>query len=342
MERREMMRVLAGAALAGIPGCGVAGLRRGAAGYEIPGRALDFLRRHAGGGYACWRDGSLVAAGGRGGTFPALSVTKTVAALAVARAATMGWLGLDEVVDFPEWRGRAPVTVRNLLNSCSGLPAGDRELYSARPRDKGAAALRLPQRRSPGSVFVYGPAAWEALGEFMKRRLADHGGSLSGLLDETLGRLGIRPGVWRSDGTGTRYLSTGLTCGLDDLGRLGSALAELARGRERAGVSPEVFRDLTAARTANPMFSAGIWWNRRAGTFRSRAVEPERSLHGEKPAGFWKNACLNPAARADWLSLVGSGGTRVYVLPAASVVVATARAGGRWSDAAALRALTFG
>lgn len=348
MERRAAMRLLGAAAFAGVPGCSWMGAlsppeeKESSEGYRIPGTALMFLKRHARNGYACWEAGRLVSASGDRGTFPAFSVTKSVAALMTARAVTEGRFRPDDEVGFPEWRGRAPVTVRHLLNLTSGLAAGDRELYSARPSDKGRAALRLRQAHPPGTLFEYGPAGWEALGEFLRRRLPDHGTGLSAFLGQTLSALGIRSSDWRLDERGTPYLSTGLICGLNDLGRLGSALADLANGHDRAGVSSDVFRGLIEPRPANPMFSAGIWWNRGSLSRGARAVEPERVLTGTRPPGFWKNACLLPGSDPGWFALVGSGGTRVYALPRASVVIAVERAGGRWSDAAMMRSLVAG
>ncbi len=342
MDRREGLRVLAGAVFAPLAGCALSAPRpRETEAYEIPARAIDRLRRVAGNGYACWQGGRIVSAGGAGGSFPVLSVTKSVAALMAMRAVGRGWIPADEPVVFPEWRGGVGrgMTPRHLLNSSAGLPEGDRELYSARPRDKGRAAVMLRPVDVPGAVFRYGPAGWELLGEFLKRRLGEHGKTLAGELSGLLDGIGIRPGDWRRDGVGAPYLSTGMVCGMNDLGRLGTVLGELASGNDAAGVRGEVFRDLTAPRAANPVFSAGIWWNRLARLRGARAVEPERALSGERPPGFWRNACMQPSARAEWFALVGSGGTRVYVLPAARVVIAVARGGNRWSDAAMLGAL---
>jgi CubicO group peptidase (beta-lactamase class C family) len=336
------------AALAVLPACGLPALRptrtEEAGGYGIPQRALDRLSRIAPQGHAVWQEGRWIA--GRGGdpVFPVLSITKAVAALAAARAVSRGWIDTDEPIRFPEWRSsardRRDLTLRHLLNSTSGLAPGDRELYSARPADKGHAALALPLLRNPGSTFHYGPASWEVLAEFLKSRLPEHGTSLQRWLEETVGELGIRPRDWRRDGTGIPYFSTGIVCTLSDLGRLGLVLAALASGRNQAGISAAIYQNLTAPRSANPMFSAGIWWNRLARMPGARTIEPERSLAGEMPPGFWRSACLLPAARAEWLALVGSGGSRVYVLPSAEVVVAIARGGSRWSDAAMLRALS--
>ena len=341
MDRREGLRLLAGLVVSPLAGCSMPALRPQAAeAYEIPSRALDRLRRLAKNGHACWQEGRLVSSGGSGAAFPVMSVTKSLAAMMAMRVTGRGWMAADEVLGSPGWHRASGMTVRHLLNSTSGLPSGDRELYSARPRDKGLAAAALRPVDAPGAVFRYGPAGWEWLGEFLKRRLAEHGASPGEELSDLLDDIGIRPLDWRRDGTGAPYLSTGMVCGLSDLGRLGQALARLAAGRDAAGVKAAVFRDLTAPRAANPMFSAGIWWNRLARLRGARAVEPERALAGVKSPGFWRNACMQPAARAEWFALVGSGGTRVYVLPSASVVIAVARGGGRWSDAAILGSLT--
>lgn len=344
MQRRGAFRLITAAAFGALPGCGLPVIRRElvSSNYTIPDRAMDHLHRYAPRGYACWQHGDKIGDSGNSPVFPALSVTKSIAMLTAARAVTKGWLKPDEAVDFPEWRAGkgAGITVRHLLDSTAGLPPGDHELYSARPADKGRAALSLPVVHAPGTVFRYGPASWELLGEFLKRRLPEHGSNLPKFLGETLGHLSISPRGWRRDGGGTPYLSTGISCGIDDLGKLGFALADLESGHNHAGVSADVFHNLSAPHAANPMFSAGIWWNRLAHSFGARPVEPERSLGGEKSPGFWRNACLHPAARPDWLALVGSGGTRVYVLPSASVVIAVARAGDSWSDAAMMDALT--
>lgn len=339
------MRLLAAAALSPLAGCVLPVLRpQETEPYRVPPRAIAMLRRRALRGHACWQAGQLVSSSGEAAPFPVLSITKSVSALLVMRAVGRGWVTADETVTFPEWRSRAGegMTLRHLLDSSAGLPSGDRALYSDRPFDKGRAAVVLRPVDEPGSVFRYGPAPWELMGEWLKRRLTEHGVIYQEFLTGLLGDLGIRPGDWRRDGTGMPYLSTGMVCGLDDLGRLGRALSALAAGRDAAGVKAEVFRDLTAPRAANPVFSAGIWWNRLARLRTSRAVEPERSLSGAMPAGFWRNACLYPAARPEWLALVGSGGIRVYALPPADVVVAIAGGGDRWSDAAMLRALSDG
>lgn len=88
------------------------------------------------------------------------------------------------------------------------------------------------------------------------------------------------------------------------------------------------------------MFAAGIWWNRNAPLPGAFAIEPERELDQPRPSTFWRRACLSPAADADWLALVGSGGKRVFVLPQRDIVIVRLARGRGWSDGGFLRTLS--
>ncbi|MCU0780065.1 MAG: beta-lactamase family protein [Akkermansiaceae bacterium] len=347
MTRREGIRLMAAAAALGpLPAC-VTGSAPPApedgSGFTIPGAAVDHLRAHARSGFGCWQGRDTIAAVGLRRDFSVLSITKPVAALAAVRAISEGWLAADEAVVFREWgagRGAAFPTVRQLVDSTAGIKVGVKELYSRRPFDKGAAALALPPEFPPGRVFRYGPAPWEILAELLRRRLADRGSNLNRWFRRHLAAIGVRPRDWRRDGSGVPYFSTGMECGLDDLGRLGGCLCHLLRGESHAGLDGAVLLDLGAAHAANPMFAAGIWWNRAAGWRGAQVIAPEPALKHDRAPGFWRGGCLQPSAHPGWIALVGSGGSRVYVLARPAVVVAVARAGERWSDAAMLHALT--
>lgn len=343
---------MAVAALGPLPSCGVGS---GAAAapplpedddhFTIPAAAVDFLRVHARSGFGCWQGESIIAAPVSNRDFPVLSITKAVAALAAVRAISEGWLGADEMVAFREWdKGRGAVfpSVRQLVNSTAGIQVGVKELYTRRPFDKGAAAVALPPELPPGRVFRYGPAPWELLGELLSRRLAERGTHLKHWFRRHLAAIGIRPGNWRLDGKEMPYFSTGMECGLDDLRRLGGCLGHLLRGECHAGLDASALLDLGAPRAANPMFAAGMWWNRAAGRRGARGIEPERALERDRPPSFWHGGCLQPSAHRGWIALVGSGGSRLYVLARPAAVIAVARAGKHWSDAAMLKALVSG
>ena len=127
---------------------------------------------------------------------------------------------------------------------------------------------------------------------------------------------------------------------MKDLGRLGQVVSRLADGSNAAGLRSDVFRDLAQARTPNPMVAAGIWWNRNARDSRAISIEPERHLDEVRPPSFWQQACLGRDIDPGWLAMVGSGGKRVYVLPASDLVVARLGRSSSWDDAAFLQAIS--
>lgn len=347
MTRREGLRLMATAAIGVLPGCGLGGKGPPPPSeesvYLLPGSAVDFLRQRARNGFACWQGGEKLAAAGPRKPFPVLSITKSVAVLAAARAISEGWLAVDETVDFAEWRNAGfpyRPTVRHLLNSTSGLKNGVRELYSNRPQDKGAAALRLAPEHPPGQVFSYGPASWELLAELLRRRQEARGTNFHRWFRGHLSAIGLPSGKWRLDGRKMPYFSTGMECTVEHLHNLGGCLCHLLRGQDHAGLSAAAYLGLCAPRAANPMFSAGAWWNREAGRFHARPVEPEEAIKRERRPDFWQGACLQPGAHPGWVALVGSSGSRVYLLPSASAIVGVARGGKNWSDSAMIAALS--
>jgi CubicO group peptidase (beta-lactamase class C family) len=274
---------------------------------------------------------------------PAFSITKSLAALAVVQVAGDGWLGLDRSLGeiIPEWRAdvsKRRITVRMLVNQTAGFPSGVAALYRGSIVDKGVKALALPLVDAPASQFRYGPASSEILAEVLRRVLREHGSSTEILLRELMGRIGISSPNWRKDGSGKIYLSTGAEFTVQELGRLGQVVVRLAAGTNAAGLKAAVFRDLAAPRTANPMVAAGLWWNRNASKTGAFSIEPERHLDAASPASFWQRACLGTAADPGWLAMVGSGGKRVYMLPAQDLVIARLDRADSWNDAAFLRA----
>jgi CubicO group peptidase (beta-lactamase class C family) len=310
-----------------------------------PARAAAAAAALGGEGHAVWQGRRLVAGQATDHRLPSFSITKTLAALAVVRAAGEGWLSLDETLTepVPEWRDhplKRRITARTLVNQTPGLAPGIPQLYRGPIRDKGATALALPALAPPGERFLYGPAASEALAEVLRRRLLARGSSLDAFLRQLMSRIGLSSPGWRRDNRNQPYLSTGAEFSVAELGNLGRTVASLTRGSDSAGLSAAIFQDLAAPRPANPMFSAGIWWNQNAARPGAVAVEPERELEDPRPPAFWGRACLAPDIDPGWLALVGSGGKRVYVLPDQDLIFARVGRDRRWSDAAFLRAVT--
>ena len=276
---------------------------------------------------------------------PSLSITKSLAALAVVRAAGEGWIELDRPLGniIPEWRadaGKSRVTVRMLVNQTAGFSSGVAALYRGAIVDKGRAAIALPLVDPPGERFRYGPASDEILAEVLRRRLRERRSTTETFLWEIMGRVGISSPDWRKDLAGNFYLSTGAEFSVRDLGRLGQVVAKLAAGSDTAGLDAGIFRDLAAPRAANPMVATGIWWNRNAAKTGAFSIEPERNIDAVRPPSFWQLACLGHDLDPGWLAMVGSGGKRVYVLPSHGLVVARLGRSASWNDGAFLRAIS--
>ncbi|MEO7098465.1 MAG: serine hydrolase domain-containing protein [Luteolibacter sp.] len=338
MNRRQWLE-LAGSA-------GLAALFSGCASSSRPGRINTKAAERLGGeGYGIWQGGRLIGGRNPAHRLPSLSITKSLAALAVVRAAGEGWIELDRpLIDvIPEWRadaGKRRVTVRMLVNQTAGFSSGVAELYRGSIRDKGAAAITLPLVDPPGERFRYGPASDEILAEVLRRYLLEHGSTTEDFLREVMGRIGISSPDWRKDMTGHDYLSTGAEFSVRDLGKLGRVAAKLANGENAAALKSRVFRDLASPRMANPMVAAGIWWNRNAAKAGAFSIEPERNLNAVRPPSFWQLACLASDTDPDWLAMVGSGGKRVYVLPSRDLVIARLDRSASWNDGAFLRAMS--
>jgi len=333
MKRRRWLTLAGRAGLAVLlPGCAFEGISSAAA------------ERLAGDSYGIWQGGKLLGGRGFGNRMASLSITKSLAALAVVRAAGEGWITLDRsLVDIiPEWRsdpGKRRVTVRMLVNQTAGFSSGVAALYRGRISDKGKAAIALPLVDPPGERFRYGPASDEVLAEILRRHLRSQGSTTERFLREIMEPIAISSPDWRKDLAGNFYLSTGARFSVRDLGKLGQVVARLATGHNAAGLKADVFRDLASPRAANPMVAAGIWWNRNAARPGAFAIEPERQIDAVRPPAFWRLACFAPDLDPGWLAMVGSGGKRVYVLPARERVIVRLGRPATWNDAAFLRAI---
>lgn len=344
MDRREWLRFAGGClAFGGLSSCASTGTSR-ADRVSIPSSTTQRLSSAGASGYGIWQSGRLIESNNLGSELGSLSLTKSIAALAVTRAAGEGWLRLDEPLTdvLPEWRGnpsKARISVRMLVNQTAGFAPSPGPLYRGKIPDKGRVAISLPLVDAPGSRFRYGPASWEILAEVLHRKLSANGSTLEKFIDKVTSRIGLRSPDWRKDGKERYYLSTGAEYSVRELGKLGRVIGRLAQGKNDAGLDAAIFRDLSSPRGANPMFGAGIWWNRNAAQAGAMAVEPERVLDGIHDPLFWSRACLSPRIDQRWLALVGSGGKRVYVLPEKDLVIARLGRAYGWNDGAFLESL---
>jgi CubicO group peptidase (beta-lactamase class C family) len=304
------------------------------------------ISRSIGGGpYGVWQGGRWIAGAGAEIRQDCYSITKAITALAVVRAVGEAWLDLDTplVSILPEWRAdpaKRRITVRMLVNQSAGFSSGVAALYRGRIQDKGRIAIALPLVDPPGTRFRYGPVSAEILGEVMRRKLRERGLTTNDFLQDHLKRMGISIPQWRRDLTGNFYLSTGAQLDVTELGKLGRTISSLASGKNHAGLKADVFRDLASQRPANPMVAAGIWWNRNATRSDATSIDPERNIDAVRPPLFWQRACLGSGVDSGWLTLVGSGGKRVYVLPSRDLVIVRMGRASNWSDSRFLQAIS--
>lgn len=328
--------------MASLGGC--AGVSGGGGGASWTREQLDRVdavaRANGGNGWAAWENGHLKKSWQKNESGPVLSITKVLAGLGCAKAAGEGWLRAEERVSatISEWQGvggKNAVTVRMLLQMTAGLEGGAAKLYRGKVADKGRVALDLRQVDAPGTMFRYGPACWEVLGELLHRKAVARGETLEGFLRRGVMRpVGLRSHEWKSDGRGRVYLSTGAKLSVVELGRLGKVIGELASGSEAAGIGAGAFREMTKGSSVNPHFGGGLWRNGRG-----RPVEFEEVLDPPKGRSFWGGVCLSRRQPASMLALIGSAGQRVFVWPESRRVVARIGYSGQWRDGPLLAAL---
>ncbi len=173
IDRRQWLSLTGRAGLAiSLPGCAMP---------TDPGKINTSAAARLGGdGYGIWKGGQWLDGRHPERRLPSLSITKSLAALAVVRAVGEGWLGLDRPLTdiVPEWQpdaGKRRVTVRMLVNQTAGFSSGVAALYRGRIHDKGRGAIALPLVDPPGGRFRYGPASDEILAEVLRRHLRERG-----------------------------------------------------------------------------------------------------------------------------------------------------------------------
>ncbi|WP_193210759.1 serine hydrolase domain-containing protein [Luteolibacter marinus] len=308
-------------------------------------RADAIARSRGAQGWAAWSGGHKLHGWNTGASGPALSITKSLAALAATRAMGEGWLSDGERVaaTIPEWSGdsrKARITVSMLLQQTAGLESGVAALYR-NPTDKGRNAVALAVVNDPGSFFRYGPACWEVLAELMQRKLVARGETLEKFLHRAVMRpVGLSSPDWRSDRKGRFFLSTGAELDVEALGRLGRTLARLLAGESVAGFDPALFARMTRPSAVNPMFGGGLWRNSNARKAGSHAIEVEDALDPAPASSLWQRACLSKNQPSDLVALIGSSGRRVFIWPSAGKVVARLGRSPSWKDGPFLDSLS--
>jgi CubicO group peptidase (beta-lactamase class C family) len=264
------------------------------------------------------------------------SGTKAFWCLAALAAAEEGLLSLDENVanTIPAWQSdprKSRITIRQLLDFSAGLEPVNR-LHNDNPGDRDAIAIRAPIVASPGSAFLYGPAALQVFHAVLKEKL--RGESPTRYLERrVLRRLGLGSQRYLTDSAGNPLLAAGWILSARQWARIGEVVLNGGAPVVSAGSIAQCWR----GSGANRAYSLG-WWNNRNAPG-GREFDIEAMLVPKWSKQSWGGTVLCRTAPADVVACIGSGYQRLYVIPSMGLVVVRNGSGRKFSDAQFLRLL---
>jgi len=282
-------------------------------------RALDRGTSDLGFAVRVYRRGCLVgedraAASNRTQEFESWSMAKSVTALVVMRAMTLGLLSPDDPVGalVPEAdREHGAITVRDLLTMTSGLRwNGFRDYNVFTMPDRVRDALTLEVVRPPGTYFEYAQSAVTLLGEATSRAVGEDFEAFA--QRELMTPLGIPDERWRwvRDRAGHVEAFRGVLMRPDDFGRLGELLRRGGTWRGRRLLGEAFVRQAVAPTRTNGCYGWLIWVNAGA-----PCVGPTIS---ERPVAQGRQF---PDLPADLYRFSGLFGQLVAVFPSQELVV---------------------
>ncbi|MCX7819915.1 MAG: beta-lactamase family protein [Kiritimatiellae bacterium] len=265
-------------------------------------RAAEYSAKHGGRAFLVQVEGRILYERYDGGwnaelPHPLASGTKSFAGVLAMLAVQDGLLKLDEpaATVLPEWRDdarKSKITIRQLLQLCSGLPAGDRELSGPRsgsrlfgwaasnrvarlglngavePENVGIAALNLPLAHEPGTAFEYGPSHFHVFVLLLQRRLQasdrPERNVLQYLHRRLLEPLGIPNARIARDRAGNPNLAGGMMLTAREWARFGQFVADRGALRRPDGslepwLRPELLAECFQPSPANPHYGL-TWW----------------------------------------------------------------------------------
>ncbi|WP_405490020.1 serine hydrolase domain-containing protein [Nocardia sp. NBC_00511] len=277
--------------------------------------AIDFGSRTGGFSIQVYRHGCLI--GDRTGTgnipYPLASASKGVASVAIGRAISMGYFGLDDPLGkfFPQADpAHAALTVRQVLTQTTGLRftwAGD---GAAIATDEVLQSLESPVAFAPGTTFQYAQAALVLLPKIVE---ITTGLDFQDFVQrELMSPLGIDRDhwVWLRDRSGNTAINGGLAMRADDVARLGQLMLDNGRWGDRQLVDADYIQQAQQGTPGNPGYGFLFWLN--SGDSYKTATVPVAKVFDH---------AMFPGAPRDLYSFVGALGQFIAVVPSRDMVI---------------------
>ena len=280
--------------------------------------ALDWANLHAGLSMAVYRHGCLAAesrldALTAGTPLDGWSMTKTVTALLVGRAARLGLLGIGRPIGplYPEADpAHARLRPRHLLTMTGGLHRNwVRDLSPQEDRIKDALSLAFDHR--PGTYWEYQQSPVTLLLNAVERSAGMDVQDWA--QKELFGPLGIPREAWSWDRDRTGHTEGWAHLHMVNHGwaRLGQLMLNRGRWRGRRLISSRYMRRMTTpTRRINGAYGYLTWLNR-GGRYVLPAAAGEDRGRGK----------LIPAGPRDMFLMAGMGEQRTYVIPSRDLVI---------------------
>lgn len=247
------------------------------------------------------------------------SGTKSFSAALLALAVKDGLISsLDEPVaeTIGEWKDDEKlqaVTYRNLLNLSSGLEPGG---IGRVPEYSEVAKLKPVSE--PGKKFRYGPNAFQAFGEAIRRKLQarpelEFDDPLAYLEDRVIEPIGMHCGEWRRDEGGMPHLPSGAFITASEWWKYGEFLRLGGAWGGKQLVDPKTLQECAIPSQVNPSYGITFWM-----------------VTGKKGGAV--------AGTGGYMA-AGAGKQRLYVLPEKQMVIVRQGESRKFEDARLLTAL---
>ncbi len=262
-----------------------------------------------------YRHGCLVADHGVPGDtpMPLFSASKGVTAVAVGRAVTLGYFGIDDPLGkfFPAADAEhAAITVRQVLNQTTGLHFSWPADIAVIATDAIERTLSSPVRFAPGTTFQYAQAVLSLLPKIIE---ITTGIDYQRFVDEqVMSPLGIERGdwVWLRDRAGTTSVAGGLAMRPADLARIGQMLLREGSWGGQRLIDPEFLRQAVTPTPANGGYGF-LWW--------LNAGETYRGVNVPMPVEYPHR--LFPGLPHDAYAFSGALGQFLVVIPSRDMVI---------------------